>query len=287
MDIKYHEIGNSWTLVSASAWKNSTNSTIGGVGLLLSPRALKSLKSAEKITQRIILATFSGNPATTVICCYSPTNVSDKQEILNFYDELSAIVRSIPKHNLLVIGGDMNAHIGREDNKHKFSFHDGTNRNGEYLLTFLLENNLQCMNTRFQKRPGKLWTHQSPNGDKAQLDYLFMNKKWINSCHNCEAYSSFYGVSTDHRIVTSKLKLSLRANKTKKSSRQPYNWSTLSHDNQIKQRFIFELRNRFDALQAQEQEPTANTTYENFVRSHQEAAKKCIPLKPKVKPKGP
>ena len=34
-DIKYHDTGNGWTLVSASAWKNSVNATIGGIGVLI------------------------------------------------------------------------------------------------------------------------------------------------------------------------------------------------------------------------------------------------------------
>ena len=33
-DIKYHDTGNGWTLATASAWKNSVNATIGGVGML-------------------------------------------------------------------------------------------------------------------------------------------------------------------------------------------------------------------------------------------------------------
>ena len=41
----------------------------------------------------------------------SPTNVSEETELVVFYDELSSQFRSIPKHNLLVIGGDMNAQI--------------------------------------------------------------------------------------------------------------------------------------------------------------------------------
>ena len=48
-DIKYHDTGNGWTSVSASAWKNSVNTTIGGVGMLIGPQALKSLNSVEKI----------------------------------------------------------------------------------------------------------------------------------------------------------------------------------------------------------------------------------------------
>ena len=49
-----------------------------------------------------------------IISCYSPTNVSEETELVTFYDELSSLVRSIPKHNMLVIGGDMNAQIGKK-----------------------------------------------------------------------------------------------------------------------------------------------------------------------------
>ena len=38
-DIKYHDTGNGWTLATASAWKNSVNATIGGVGMLIGPGA--------------------------------------------------------------------------------------------------------------------------------------------------------------------------------------------------------------------------------------------------------
>ena len=61
-DIKYHDSGNGWTLATASAWKNSVKATIGGVGMLIEPRALKSLKSIEKIKPWMIVATFNSNP---------------------------------------------------------------------------------------------------------------------------------------------------------------------------------------------------------------------------------
>ena len=32
-DIKYHETGNGWTLATVSAWKNSINTTVGGIGM--------------------------------------------------------------------------------------------------------------------------------------------------------------------------------------------------------------------------------------------------------------
>ena len=72
---------------------------IGGVGILIRPRALKSLNSIEKIQPRMMVATFNGNPSATIIFCYSPTNVSEETELIAFYDELSSLGHSIPKQH--------------------------------------------------------------------------------------------------------------------------------------------------------------------------------------------
>ena len=175
--------------ISASALKNTGNSTIGGVGMLLSPHATKSLNSIEKITSRILVETFHGNPEATLISCYSPTNIADEHEVIDFYDDLSSLIRSVTKHNVLIVGEELNAQIGQSAH-HKFTYHHTSNRNGEDLEHFLIENGLLCINTRFQKRREKLWTDTYPNGDRAQLHYMMINKKWINSVQNCKAYHS-------------------------------------------------------------------------------------------------
>ena len=137
IDLKYHKLGNGWTFISASALKNTDNSTIGGVGMILSPHATKSLNSIEKITSRILVATFHGYPEPTLISCYSPTNIADEQEAIDFYDDLSSLIRSVPKHNVLIIGGDVYTKIGQIIH-HKFTCHHTSNRNGEYLEHFLI-----------------------------------------------------------------------------------------------------------------------------------------------------
>ena len=126
-------------MVSATAWKNSGNATIGGVGMLIGPQALKSLNSIKKIQLRMIVATFNGNFSSTTISCYSPTNVSEETDLITCCNKLSSLVCSIPKYNVLIIGGDMNAHIGKNVN-HKFSLHILSNRDGEHLTDFMLKN---------------------------------------------------------------------------------------------------------------------------------------------------
>ena len=187
--------------------KTIVNDTIGGVGMLIGPGALKTLNSFERVQPRMMAASFNGNPKATIISCYSPTNVSEETEHVTFYEELSSLMRSIPKHNLLVIGGDMNAQIGKNRNN-KYSLQNTSNRNGQHLTDFMIENRLTCLNTNYQKREGKLWTYSYVNNNKAQIDYLFINRKCKNSAMNCEAYSSFEGVSSDHLKVTAKLRLS-------------------------------------------------------------------------------
>ena len=60
---------------------------------------------------------------TTTVCCYSSTNVSDETDIITFNNELCSLVRQIPKHNDLIIGGVMNAQI-RKGGNNKFCSHN-------------------------------------------------------------------------------------------------------------------------------------------------------------------
>ena len=99
---------------------------------------------------------------------------------------------------------------------------------------------------------------------------------------NCEAYSSFEGVSTDHRIVTAKIRLSLRKNATRTATTKHYDWALLNNRD-IRDKYVLELRNRFDTLQEETEKSTPNDEYENFVNAHPEAAAKYIPTKPKTK----
>ena len=41
----------------------------------------------------------------------------------------------------------------------------------------MTENNLICLNTKFEKKDGKKWTFKYPNGDKAQIDFILINRK--------------------------------------------------------------------------------------------------------------
>ena len=65
----------------------------------------------------------------------------------------------------------------------------------------------------FQKANRKLWTWRHPAGHLAQIDYILFRKHWRNTYNDCQAYSSFVNIGSDHNIITAKVRLSLLASK--------------------------------------------------------------------------
>ena len=96
------------------------------------------------------------------------------------------------------------------------------------------EFNLYSANTKFMKSKNQLWTFEYPNGQRAQLDHILVRKKWQNSIRDCRPYSYFSSVGSDHRIVSAKVKLSLRV--SKKSPPDPMkaiDWKKVANDKDL------------------------------------------------------
>ena len=96
-----------------------------------------------------MVAEFESNPVITVIVVYSPTNVAPEEEVLEFYNELTSVIRNVSAHNFLTVLGDFNARLGPDDAR--FTLHDKTNRNGLLLSELLVENQLLAVNTLLKK----------------------------------------------------------------------------------------------------------------------------------------
>ena len=281
VEVQYQNLADGWQLVTSSSTRNTIGASVGGVGFLLNPLASKSLCSVQKISSRIIVANFAGNPATTVICCYSPTNCADNSEVIQFYDDLRQTTKKTPRHNVLVVLGDLNAQIGKGDKN--FTYNKVTNRNGKHLEDYLEECELKAINTMLQKKKGKLWTFQYPNGARSQLDYIAINNKWKNSACDCSAYSSFVSVGSDHRIVTAKLRLSLRATKAGNKRTSKYDWKKFRTDVKLQEAYAVEVQNQFSVLCSLQDvdEVTADKKYSLFIEAHKKTASKTLPKKSK------
>ena len=185
----------------------------------------------------------------------------------------------MPLHNFLVIAGDLNAKLGPKDVR--YTYNNETNRNGEHLIDLMEEFNLFSANNSFMKSKGQLWTFEYPNGNRAQLDYLLFRKKWRNSIKDSRSYSSFSSVGSDHRVISAKLKLSLRV--SKKAYSHPMkriDWKEVSSNTNLSREFAIQVSNKFQSLSPSDiTSENVEDVYENLIKSTEEVALATLPKK--------
>ena len=277
-EIKYQNFEDHF-LITASAWRNSSQAATGGVGIIINKQAEQVLSDVDKISDHILKATFAGNPATTIIVAYSPTNTRDNRDKVDtFYEQIRRAVDETPPHNLLALLGDWNAKIGPAHVKHA---HDKrTNENGTCLMDLACEKSLCITSAMFEKRPGKLWSFECPKKNRHLIDYILVNSKWKNSIMNSECYSSFASVGSDHRVVTAKVRLSLRANIPPLNKTQ-HDWKCLRYNQSIQADFSIKLHNKFEELF--DESATISEQYNAFVTANKIAAEETLPPVKKAK----
>ena len=272
-------------------WNNSiwrfeyTSATItgqGGVGLLMNPRFATLFSSAEKISDRILMVHFKGNPAITIIVAYAPTGDKNTADKDTFYDDLQQCTLDVPPHNVLILAGDMNARVGADSHATnpraigKYTYHDSTDDNGNRLVNYCERCNMRSTQTRVPQPKPRSWTWLHPNGQsKAQLDHILINGKWLNSVQNVRAYNTVES-NSDHRIVSARISISLRAPKNNKCQRITYDWHKLKISCSLQSQFNMEVQNRYDILSTTKHDDNIQTQYNNFVESIQQTTENLI-----------
>ena len=137
-----------------------------GVALLMTPEATRALLSWEPVSPRIITARFnSRGRKVTILQCYAPTNTSSLESKEEFYEQIQATMDKIPKRDLQILMGDLNANVGSDNtDKEVIMGRHGVgeqNENGELFSEFSMFNDLVIGATLFphkhiQKRHGNL-----------------------------------------------------------------------------------------------------------------------------------
>jgi hypothetical protein len=106
-----------------------------------------------------------------------------------------------------------------------------------------------------------------------------VNRKWRNSVKDVEAYNSLASSGSDHRILSARIKLSLRTCRTP-PKRPPYDWAALK-DHDLQTRYTVQIKNQFNQLC--EEKDTATVKYEHPIKANEKSAKQLLPDKTRRK----
>jgi hypothetical protein len=186
-----------------------------GVALILGKRAQGSLLDLEPVNDRIITARFKIMAGNLTICqVYAPTVAAEEKEIEEFYEKLQNVNDRIPKGDVVVMMGDLNAKVGTERTDAdgvigKFGYGQRNSR-GDRLIEFCRTNGLCIANTLFkQAKENRSWTWESPCGKyHNQIDFIMVDQKRKGWIKNCRAFPSA-DVGSDHQLLLAELKMKL------------------------------------------------------------------------------
>ena len=113
-----------------------------------------SLMEWKPVNSRIINVRLRGRLNNmSIIQCYAPTNYGDKEDKNLFHEQLQAELEEIPRHNVSIVMGDMNAKVGGDNLgvERTMGRHGcGTmNYNGKRLVDFCADNSMVIGGTLF------------------------------------------------------------------------------------------------------------------------------------------
>ena len=225
-----------------------------GVGLLLSKDAAKSLIEWEPFSERIITARFTSKGRNiTIIHCYAPTNSAEFEEKETFYHHLQTVTQKLPKRDIQVVMGDMNAKIGKDNDNWKGTMgKEGLgqmNENGLLFADFCTLNELIIGGTLFPHKPTHKATWISPDlKTENQIDHITITKKWRRVLLDVRVKRGA-DINSDHHLLVGEFRMKLAAKKKMDNKVQRRFEIRKLQNTKIRQELGITLQNRFQALE--------------------------------------
>jgi exonuclease III len=137
-------------------WYTGTTTNKNGVGIVLDKILKDGVVDIKQQWDKIILVKLLvGDLVFNVISAYAPQIGLNESIKRQFWEQLDALVSSVPISDKLFIGGDLNGHVGSTrvgfDGVHGGFGYGSRNQEGEGILNFDLAYDLFVANTLFRK----------------------------------------------------------------------------------------------------------------------------------------
>ncbi|XP_071686860.1 uncharacterized protein [Rutidosis leptorrhynchoides] len=212
-------------------WFSGSRVARNGVGIIIGPPYNNNVVEVGRRSDRIMSVTLVIQEVTyTVISAYAPHAGLGAAEKRLFWESLDEVVRRCPPDHRLLIGGDLNGHIGTDVEGYPGA-HGGfgygvRNEEGFSILEFAVAHDLVVVNSFFKKTEAQLATFHS-GGHSTQIDYLLLRKGDFRTCRDCKVLNELT-CSSQHRLVVMDLVTQRRVTKSVRFVQPKIRWKKLS-----------------------------------------------------------
>lgn len=204
---------------------NTEDKHVHGTAFIVSKQYNNNILSFNPISQRISTLRLKGRfHNITFINIYAPTEVSEETTKDDFYGKLDSVFNGVPKNDIKIVLGDMNAQIGKEEVYHptigNYSLHEVTNDNGQRFIDFAMSNELVVSSTCFMAKRIHKYTWESADGiTKNQIDHVAISMRHANNILDVKTKRGAI-FDSDHHMVKIKFRMRISVAKKEKSSKK-------------------------------------------------------------------
>ncbi|KAK2165254.1 hypothetical protein NP493_1376g01033 [Ridgeia piscesae] len=162
---------------------------------------------------------------STIISVYAPTMTNPDENKKAFYNQLASVFSGIPRTDKLLLIGDFNARIGRDNEKWPLIMGKHgigkCNSNGELLVALFCHIELILTNTMFkQKDQGKTTRMHPRSGHWHMIDFIIMRCRVKMDIHSTRAMRGA-NCWTDRQMLRSKVAFRIRQKHNRQGTSKP------------------------------------------------------------------
>jgi Reverse transcriptase (RNA-dependent DNA polymerase)/Domain of unknown function (DUF6451) len=215
-------------LLMYSGMPDDDDDHVYGVGVLLSRKMKANLISWMPISERLMTVRIKGKQRNiSIVQGYAPTEDATIETKEEFYSQLDAILSELPKRDVKLLMGDLNARVGdtNENLEHVLGPHGigRRNENGGLLIELCGNHELKVGGTMFIHRDcHKNTWFSNDHRTVAQLDHICISRRWSKQLLDVRVFRSA-DVGSDHHLLVATLRLKFqRVPKKNPSSRKKF-----------------------------------------------------------------
>ncbi|XP_071740334.1 uncharacterized protein [Rutidosis leptorrhynchoides] len=248
-----------------------------GVGIFIGPRHKDNIVGVGRCSDRIMsVRLVIQEESYMVICAYAPHAGLGEEEKSRFWESLDEVVRSCPADHRLLIGGDLNGHIGTISDGyagvHGVFGYGVRNEEGRSILEFAVAHDLVVANSFFRKTEAQLATFHS-GGHSTQIDYLLLRKGDLRTCRDCKALTT-WTCSTQHRLLVMDLVPQRRVTRRGRPAQPRILWKNLNEEKA--ETFKASVLERVEAVMDTVTHGDADQMWNSFASTIRDVAKETL-----------